>query len=245
MALQEELRTQGEWLFRKRSYLPLAFLVVLALGVAAGRYPGGDIRYHELWEVVCLGVSALGLFVRVLAVGFAPAHTSGRTTGQPTAASLTTSGVYSVVRHPIYVGNFLVGLGFALVPWVWWVPVIYTLLFCIYYERIMFAEEAFLRERFAEKFEEWAAHTPAVIPRFSQWRRPALAFSLRTVLRREYSAWMAVVAGHFAIELLEHLFGHDYHWEASWFLLVGTGGAVYTVLWVASHYTRLLEAEGR
>jgi hypothetical protein len=125
------------------------------------------------------------------------------------------------------------------------VPVIYTLLFWLYYERIMFAEEAFLRERFASQFEEWAARTPAVIPRFSNWRRPMLTFSLRTVLRREYSAWLVVVAGHFAIELLEHLFRRDYPWEVSWFVLLASGAAIYVLLWVASHYTRLLEVEGR
>ena len=44
---------------------------------------------------------------------------------------------------------------------VWWLPVIYSLAFWIYYERIMFAEEAFLRQKFGETYRRWAATTPS------------------------------------------------------------------------------------
>ena len=145
-----------------------------------------------------------------LVVGYAPVRTSGRNTRNQIADSLNTTGLYSIVRHPLYLGNFLIGLGISLVSWVWWLPLIYTLLFGIYYERIMFAEEAFLRRKFGGEFEDWAAATPAFWPRISQWRRPALPFSFRNVLRREYSGLAVVILGHAGVELAEHVLLKDY-----------------------------------
>ena len=63
-------------------------------------------------------------------------------------STLNTSGLYSVVRHPLYLGNYLMWLGVALFSRTWWAPVIVSLVFWLYYERIMFAEEEFLRRQF-------------------------------------------------------------------------------------------------
>ena len=88
---------------------------------------------------------------------------------------------------------------------VWWLPVIYVLAFWLYYERIMFAEESFLRQKFGETYQQWAATTPAFLPRFSQWRKPSLPFSWLNVLRREYSGLMIVILCHAGQEFFELL----------------------------------------
>jgi hypothetical protein len=77
--------------------------------------------------------------------------------------------MYSVVRHPLYLGNYFQWLGVAMLPRNPWVAVTVSLVFWIYYERIMFAEEEYLRRSFGSEFEEWAARTPAFIPDFAQW----------------------------------------------------------------------------
>jgi protein-S-isoprenylcysteine O-methyltransferase Ste14 len=71
------------------------------------------------------------------------------------------TGAYSIARHPIYFGNFFIGLGFALYCASFWVVAVFVLLFWVYYERIMFAEEEFLRRTFGKAYESWAARTPA------------------------------------------------------------------------------------
>jgi hypothetical protein len=116
--------------------------------------------------------------------------------------------MYSVVRHPLYLGNFLMWLGIALMPGIWWLALIVVLSYALYYERIMFAEENYLRSKFGAEFERWAAATPAIIPRLSGWRPAPRPFCLRTVLRREYSGVFATIACFTGIEVLSDFAVH-------------------------------------
>jgi protein-S-isoprenylcysteine O-methyltransferase Ste14 len=192
--LVDEFQKAGNWLFRWRSYLPLV-LVVLAIPAAqdsacrSGAYPG-----NTDWEMLCLVFAFLGLLVRVLTVGYVPAGTSGRNTLKQVAATLNATGMYAVVRHPIYLGNFLMWFGVSLLPRCWWFTLITVLIFWVYYERIMFAEEGFLFEQFGEQYREWAARTPAFIPKLSNWVRPDLPFSLKSAISREYSTFFTIIA---------------------------------------------------
>jgi protein-S-isoprenylcysteine O-methyltransferase Ste14 len=245
MALTDELQRQGSWLFRWRSYLPLLLMALVPLALKQFTFPFGSSIAHEFWEELCLGISLLGLFVRALVIGYAPRRTSGRNTKRQIAEKLNTTGPYSIVRHPLYLGNFLIGLGITLVAWVWWLPVIYTLLFCIYYERIMMAEEAFLHETFGSSFDEWAKDTPAFWPRFTHWRRPELTFSFRNVLRREYAGLAVVILGHSGMEFAEHELLKGYAWQTFWTVLTIGGLVVYVLLSALKNRTTLLDVAGR
>ena len=245
MALNEEFQTQGNWLFRWRSYLPLVLLVLLGVGTKQFQYPFGELWIHKVWEGVCLSISILGLLIRAVTVGFAPGRTSGRNTKCQIADALNTTGLYSIVRHPLYLGNYLIGFGISLVLWVWWIPLIYTLAFCLYYERIMYAEEAYLRSQFGTEFDEWAAATPAFWPRFSQWRRPELPFSFRNVLRREYTGVAVVILGHAGVEFGEHETVAAYPWHAYWTVLLIAGAVTYFLLRTLKRHTTLLDVPGR
>jgi len=183
MALKEEIERQGNWLFRWRSYLPL---LILPLAFWAAADAGFSRQEPGSWDVVCFVVSCLGLAVRVLVAGFVPAGTSVRNVAKQEASRLNSTGIYSTMRHPLYVGNFLMALGVVLFLRSPWFTLVFALAYGLYYERIMFAEEEFLRRRYRAGYEKWAARTPAVIPSFSSFAPPSLPFSLRTVLRREY-----------------------------------------------------------
>ena len=246
MALIEEFQQQGIWLFRWRSYLPLAFLALIGVAFLYFDWPMNSYMFHEVWSYACFGVSVLGVVIRVLTVGHTPAGTSGRNARRQIAETLNTSGMYSIVRHPLYLGNFLIGLGISFVLFVWWLPVIYTLLFWVYYERIMFAEEAFLRHKFGEPYQQWASMTPAFLPRFTNWRRADLPFSFRNALRREYTAVMVVILGHTGLEIVEHLImDHRLVWETFWGLLLFGGLAMYVVLRMLKRQTQMLDVPGR
>jgi len=74
MALKDELEKHGEWLFRRRSYLPLLILPILL--VALRNSEGleqvfGDLA-DGLWEAFCIVISLTGLAVRCITVGFVP-----------------------------------------------------------------------------------------------------------------------------------------------------------------------------
>ena len=165
MTLSDEFEKQGEWMFRWRGYLPLLLIFPFLIAVRGYEWPFGSYFDYSIWARCCFGISVFGLGIRCATVAFTPAGTSGRNTKQQTAKHLNTAGMYSLVRHPLYLGNFFIGLGITLAPLVWWLPVTYCLLFCAYYERIMFAEEAYLRRRFGREFDDWAANTPTFFPR--------------------------------------------------------------------------------
>src|SRR5690625_4190690 len=110
-------------------------------------------------------VSIAGLSIRLVTIGFTSKNTSGRnTTEGQVADTLNTTGIYSTVRHPLYLGNFLMWLGIALWTGNFWFIISFCLFYWVYYERIMFAEESFLRKKFGDRYLEWAEQTPAFFP---------------------------------------------------------------------------------
>ncbi len=246
MSLKDELGNQGNWLFRWRSYLPLVVVPLFVVAVATMRWPLGSPSFHKFWEVFCLVVSFAGLAIRVKTVGHALRGTSGRNTKAQRAEALSTTGVYSVVRHPLYLGNYLIGLGAVLVPFEFWFFSLYTLLYWLYYERIMMAEERFLVSMFGDSFEEWAKQTPAFIPRMSQWIPPEYPFSFKTVLRREYTALLLIVILHSAIEVAEFLvIEHRFSFDPAWMAFLTFGIVSYCLLRTLKRRTNLFEVAGR
>ena len=246
MLLKNRLVKEGNWLFRWRSYLPTAAIPLLLVAIDENAWPLHSHARHDLWDLACLLVSFAGLAVRVLAVAFAPAGTSGRSTKRQSAKTLNTTGLYSTVRNPLYLGNYLIALGVVLTPMAWWLPVIYTLTFWLYYERIIMAEEAFLCERFGDAFTAWAEKTPPFVPRLSQWRPPAESFSLRSVLRREYTGLALIILLHCGAEEFEHwIIERRLVVEPYWTAMLAFGVIAYFTLYGLKRHTILLDAPGR
>lgn len=246
MLLREDLEHSGKWLFRWRSILPLLMLPLLPAALGQYRHPFESLKADFAWEMFCFAISTAGLTIRIKTIGHTPKGTSGRNMRNQRADSLNTTGMYSLVRNPLYCGNFLMYLGVALVPMVWWLPALLVLLFALYYERIVFAEERFLEEKFGDAYRNWARTTPAFIPLRFMWRRPELPFSLRTVIKREYLGMCGMVAMFMLIELGENLAVHgrihlDWHWQT-----LGILGLVSAaVIRILHKQTSLLETENR
>jgi protein-S-isoprenylcysteine O-methyltransferase Ste14 len=245
MGLREEFEATGTWFFRHRGYLPLLLSPVLLVG-AASSDPMPDHRLELAWEGVCLVLALGGLAIRAATIGFAPRATSGRGTGGPRAETLTTSGLYSVVRHPLYLGNYLMWLGVALFTRTWWAPIIMSFAFWLYYERIMFAEEEFLRRQFGKLYLSWSAVTPAFLPRLDRWRSPETTFSALTVLRREPSSLLALVTVLTALQIAsDHAATGTVTLDPVWGGILGVTLVVCLAARTVKHRTRLLHVEGR
>lgn len=196
MALQEEVKRQGDFLFIHRSYLPIIILVIgfsVFTYTAYHRAERPDTWFSVAYHYICLGVSLSGLLIRVVTVGHTPKNTSGRNTkaGQ-VAEELNTSGIYSTVRHPLYLGNFFMWLGVAMLTQNSWFIVAFILFYALYYERIMYAEEAFLRNKFGQDYLEWAEKTPAIFPSFKNHVKPKYRFNIKKVLKKEKNGIWAV-----------------------------------------------------
>ncbi len=246
MPLIEEFECTGNWLFRWRSYLPLLLIILFALALFQFHYPFGSAAFFNIWSLICLTISFVGLFVRIITIGFTPRNTSGRNTSAQVADTLNTTGMYSYVRNPLYLGNYIIGLGISMLLMVWWVPVIYTLLFALYYERIIFAEEMFLRDKFGQVYMEWASRTPAFIPRLKGWQSPGVTFSLRNIIKREYHGFYAIIMTMVIMLLASSVFmGDGFHLSIHWQRIFWTSTVIYIIVRLIHKKTEWLNVDGR
>ncbi len=242
--LVEEWTRTGHWLFRWRGYLPL--LVLTSLAALSFAFPPSTAGQLDNWELAGLLVAVAGLALRVWTVGHAPRGTSGQGTRRLEAASLSTEGVYSVVRHPLYLGNLLIWAGVATTTGSPAAVAVTVLVFWIYNERIMLAEERFLRERFGSVFVRWAARTPALLPAPRLWRPHRLSFSPRFALRRDHAAFYAWVAATTTLEVAETLgAGDGLDLAPFWGIYFGGGTVAYLVLRSLKKESTFLDVEGR
>lgn len=248
MELNQQLVRQGSRLFRWRSLLPLALLPLMLVAMRDGEY----IRAHfgdavdTAWESICIAVAFAGLALRMLTVGFVPAGTSGRNTLFQKADALNRTGMYSIVRHPIYLANYVIFLAILMFVQSLWLVLAGTLAYWIYYERIILAEEDFLSRQFGTGYSVWAALTPSVIPRPSLWKKPELPFSLRAAIAREYTTLYAVVLTLTAMDLLDAFIdGDPVVMDNDWLVFFWTGTVLYLGLRFIKKNTCWLHVEGR
>jgi len=227
MALREELRQQGNFLFKNRSYLPILIILPGLWVYVMGLADFDDSRTMN-WELICLGISIFGLIIRMIAVGFSAENTSGRNTNEGQIADdINKTGPYSVVRHPLYLGNYFMWLGIALLTRNFWFIVAFTFLYWLYYERIMYAEEAFLRDKYGDRYDEWASGVPAFIPALGKWTKSNLSFSWIKIIRQEKAGILNLFLVFFVFKLIEAYFqkGDIMQFSRPWFFaLLGSLG---------------------
>ncbi len=85
------------------------------------------------------------------------------------ARQLVTDGPYAFVRHPLYVGNFLIGLGFSVIIWHPLIVLFFVIGFFAVYRVTIGLEEDKLRDRFEPSFQSYAEHVHPFIPRFAPY----------------------------------------------------------------------------
>lgn len=251
MALHQEFEQQGNFLFRYRSYLPLVLLPAGFWVITYMLKRNPDLFSTEgitILEILAVASCLFGLLIRIVTVGYTPANTSGRnTTEGQVADTVNTNGIYSTVRHPLYLGNYFMWLGIAILTGDLWFMISFTLAYWLYYERIMYAEEQFLTKKFGEKYSIWASKTPAFIPDLSKWQNASLTFSWKKVLKKEKN-------GLFAIFLLIFIFNcwTSWHITGAWLtsktwslVLVIITGILYFILKFIKSGTDWLNETGR
>jgi hypothetical protein len=83
---------------------------------------------------------------------------------------LATTGAYSLVRHPLYFGNFLILLGFTIACGNWIVALIVLFFLLFYYPAAIRYEDHKLQGLFAEEWQAWGSRTPAMFPLRLRWQ---------------------------------------------------------------------------
>jgi protein-S-isoprenylcysteine O-methyltransferase Ste14 len=167
-------------LFTEMYGFPLT--IYLLSGWLAKRFPQVDLLSHDMGHLwysflgfkgdphfnpihLLSSVFIAGGFI-LLAAAWRVLHAAQQERG------LATTGAYAWVRHPQYDGFILIMLGF-LLQW----PTIPTLVMfpiLVYvYARLAGREEQEVRAEFGEKWDQYAAETPAFIPRLRRHSDPA------------------------------------------------------------------------
>lgn len=245
MALVHEFERSGNWLFKRRSWLPATFIVIGIIVLYLTNRQA--IIFNTTAELIFLGVSLLGEAIRIYTVGFAPKNTSGRNTAAGQIADeLNTTGIYSLVRHPLYIGNFFMWLGPVLFVRTSVFIVFFVLIYWLYYERIMFAEEQFLRRKFGEAYDKYSEIVRAVLPRFRGFVKPALPFSIKSTLKREYNSFVNIFIIFVLLDLSRNYFLSERIYLTPMWIYIGVpAGLIWIIIRLIFKKTSLLNDDGR
>lgn len=246
MALIQSLEKNGNFLFRHRGQIPVILFIAVLPVLYFDNSLGMSTATQEWLTWVAILVSFAGFIVRAITIGTTPAGTSGRNTEEQVADTLNRSGIYSTVRHPLYLGNWLMWAGIVIFTFNLSFFIIISLAFWLYYERIMFAEERYLERKFGNAYITWSEKVPAFVPRLASYKKNEIPFSLKSVLRREYSGFLATV---FSFAYIDHL---RYFFETGYFdflrlstYIFGIALVITLILRSLKHYTHILDEAGR
>ena len=244
MALIHSFETSGNLLFKYRGQIPV---FIFLIGLPFIYFADYNCFTANLWIEPALAVggvcvSLAGILIRSITIGTTPKGTSGRNTQKQIAESLNTKGIYSIVRHPLYVGNYLMWAGLLFFAGNIAYFLVASLIYWLYYERIMYAEERFLEKKFGQIFTDWSMNVPAFIPAFSKFEKGEMRFSFKAVLRREYSGFFAMALCFMVVDLLrQYAIYHTIGWQrisvfsAAFFLIV------MLLLRTLKHHTKCLD----
>jgi protein-S-isoprenylcysteine O-methyltransferase Ste14 len=157
-------------LSRKKGHVPWSrqigiravTLLVLIILVRAGLFRGSGHTTIAPWR------AGLGVALLVLGLGFAVwarVHI-GRNWGAPMTRKeepdLVTSGPYRLVRHPIYSGILVGGLGTAIaLGWFWLIVVALTAAYFVYSATV---EERYMTEQFPDAYPQYMRSTKMLLP---------------------------------------------------------------------------------
>jgi protein-S-isoprenylcysteine O-methyltransferase Ste14 len=143
-------------------------------------------RPRPLLLAVGGGVALVGLALRAWAAGHIRKN-----------AQLATSGPYAYTRNPLYLGSFLLGVGFTLASGQPLLGLLFAALFLGIYLPVMRVEAATLAELFGEHYRDYARAVPLFVPRFLPYRDEKtidVRFDASLYLRyREYQAALGLL----------------------------------------------------
>lgn len=179
------------WVVKRRVPITtMVFVALIAEDVINGFKPHNLANIQDEVTIVGLGLVLFGLVLRSWAAGMLHKN-----------ETLSVAGPYGLVRNPLYVGSFLMMVGFAVLiddPENIWIVLGPFLLLFFYQVR---QEERVLAETFGQAWDDYVKATPRFIPRrlmpmlagewsLQQWRR-----------NREYQALGASAIGLVALQI--------------------------------------------
>jgi protein-S-isoprenylcysteine O-methyltransferase Ste14 len=185
----------GGWLFRKRTSIPLP--IVLALLIippstapsAAGQLVLAGVVIVLAGELIRMwGVHHIGSVSRTRSERLGP---------------LIDHGPFAMVRNPLYIGNILLWVGFAVSAQLLWLAPLVVVLLALEYHAIVRWEERLLESRMGENYRQYMRRVPRWIPNLAGRSTSGqdAAFSWTQTLYSERGTLIAIVAGYLLLGL--------------------------------------------
>ena len=139
-------RRGGTWVQRWR--VPLGFVIAPIFVLLAKPKP---------WTLaVGAAIGLAGLALRAWASGHLRKNDA-----------LATTGPYAYTRNPLYVGSFLIGVGFTVAAGRWELALLFAALFLGIYVPVMRVESETLEQLFGHKYRRYAQAVPLFVPRLT------------------------------------------------------------------------------
>lgn len=123
--------------------------------------------------------------------------------------ALATSGPYAHTRNPLYLGSFLLGLGFTIASARWPLALLFVALFLGIYFPVMRVEASTLAGLFGESYERYARNVPLFLPRLTPYseRDVGNKFDPGLYMRyREYQASLGLLIAWGLLVLKSYFF---------------------------------------
>src|SRR5881628_888636 len=135
------------------------------------------------WTLIIGGaVAILGLVLRACASGHLRKNDA-----------LATAGPYAYTRNPLYLGSFLIGLGFTVASGTWILGLAFLALFAGIYVPVMRVESQTLANLFGDNYRRYAQKVPVFFPRFSPYVANEGAATFDPNLYRRYREYRATL----------------------------------------------------
>lgn len=188
-----------------------------------------NLIFSDVLTFLGLWVVLLGTFFRMSA----RAHKKARS---DQGHGLVTTGPYSLVRNPMYLGTFLIGVGFLLIVWpIYLLPVFIYVFFARFNIQIQ-REENHLRKFFGESYESYLRDVPRVLPNINHLKRMSFKtnFPLKEIWetkeRNGVLVWPLLV---FALEVYhQYLVFGVIHWIRIVWVIAVSFVTFLALLWV-------------
>lgn len=162
--------------FLQRIRIPLGFIFAAVFIICA--------KPHMMSLAIGAGIAIIGLAIRAWASG----HIRK-------AKTLAVTGPYAYTRNPLYLGSFILGVGFSVASGVWWLILVFMALFIGIYLPVMRVEADDIRRIFGPDFDEYERNVPVFVPRLTAWKKSDARFDFGLYLQyREYRAALGAAA---------------------------------------------------
>lgn len=163
-------------LLKARQFHSRIFAVILAVLLMISEpmlQQGSFIRDSLFWIGYILVI--FGAFGRV----YSSVFIGGRKNDE-----VVRSGVFSVVRNPLYVFSFIAMVGIGLQSGMLFITAILVAAFMLYYPVVVGKEELFLENKFGQPYIKYQQEVPRWIPNFKLWNEPEQADAKPKFIRK-------------------------------------------------------------